>query len=149
MKRLLSAFAALAVSAALLVALSESKRARLTVHAHDGCSNATLMGNYGLSFSGFQQQNNKSLPFYGAGIANFDGAGSMSAVFGDSINGIGSTGNTYTATYTVNSDCSISLTATPASGGDNFVGAIVGNGAEILTTDITASDTLNLNLKRQ
>jgi hypothetical protein len=149
MKRLFSALAGLAVAAALLVMLSESKQDRLVVHAHNGCSNATLVGNYGFAFSGFQQQHNKSLPFYGAGIANFDGAGNLSATFAYSLDGTSSTGNPYTASYTVNSDCSVSLTATPGSGGDNLVGAIVGDGAEVLTTDISSPDTLNLEFKRQ
>ena len=149
MKRLFSALAALAVSAALLVVLPETKQVRLVAHAHDGCSNATLVGNYGFAFSGFQKQHNKSVPFYGAGIANFDGAGNVSATFADSIDGDSSTGNPYTASYTVNSDCSVSLTATPGSGGDNGVGAIVGDGAEVLATDISAPDTLNLEFKRQ
>jgi len=149
MKRLFSVLTALTVAAVLLVALSESKQGRLTVHAHNGCNEATLVGHYGLSFSGFQNENNQSLPFYGAGIAAFDGAGNMSATFAYSLNGTSSTGSPYTATYTVNPDCTVSLTATERSGGDNFVGAIVGEGAEILATDISAPDTLNLNLKRQ
>lgn len=149
MKRPFNALVALAVSAALLVVLSESKQVRLTANAHDGCSNATLVGNYALSFSGFQKEHNKSVPFYGAGIANFDGAGNISATFADSIDGASSTGNPYTASYTVNSDCSVSVTATPGSGGDNAVGAIVANGAEVLATDISSPDTLNLEFKRQ
>jgi len=149
MKRTFSALLAVTVSSALLVFLAVSKRATPVVHAHNGCNEATLVGHYGLSFSGFQNENNQSLPFYGAGIANFDGTGNMSATFAYSLNGASSTGNPYTATYTVNSDCSVLLTATPDSGGDNFVGAIIGCGAEVLTTDISAPDTLNLGLKRQ
>lgn len=149
MTRLFSGFAALAISAALLTVLCTSNRAILAAHAHGGCNAATLIGNYGLAFSGFQQQQNNSLPFYGAGVANFDGAGNMSATFSYSIAGTSSTNNPYTGTYTVNSNCSVSVTATPGSGGDNFTGAVVRDGAEVLVTDISSPDTLNMILKRQ
>jgi hypothetical protein len=119
------------------------------VHAQSGCTNSTLSGNYGFIFSGFQRTHNKSVPFYGAGLAVADGAGNLSATFAASINGISSTNNTYSATYTVNSDCTVSTTATPGSGGDNFMGVIVGGGSEALETDISDPDTLNLDLRKQ
>jgi hypothetical protein len=151
MKRILGALLtlALAAAAALVVLPVMSKHDVAAVHAYSGCSNATLSGNYASTFSGFQLQHNKSVPFYGAGLSTFDGAGNLSATFAFSINGTGSTNNPYTATYTVNPDCTVSVTATPGSGGDNFDGVIVGGGAEVLATDISAPDTLSIDIKRQ
>jgi hypothetical protein len=152
MKRILSALLALAASATLVFLTTISKHSVLAVHAHDGCSDATLTGTYGLAFSGFQIQpeggSTKAVPFNGAGVATF-GAGNVSATFASSLNGTGSTNNPYTATYTVNSDCTVSVSATPGSGGDNFVGVIVRDGAEVLVTDISDSDTLNVDFKKQ
>lgn len=119
------------------------------VHAQGGCSNATLSGNYGITFSGFQRQHNKSVPFYGAGIAIADGEGNLRSTFRFSLDGVPSRDQTYTATYTVNPDCTVLTTATPGSGGDNFFGVIVGGGSELLDTDISSPDTLNLDAKRQ
>jgi hypothetical protein len=47
----------------------------------------------------------------------------------------------------VNFDCTVSLTGTD--GGDSFEGVIVSGGTEILATDITAPDTLNVDFKKQ
>jgi hypothetical protein len=142
--------ATLALAAAVL--LTPTFKSHLTmpvVHAQTGCTNATVSGNYGLSFSGFQRQHNKSVPFYGAGLGQLDGAGNTASTFAYSLNGESVTGVAYTATYTVNSDCTVSLIATPGSGGDNFTGVIVGDGSEVWLTDISAPDTLNMNLKKQ
>ena len=165
MKRMittLSAIALLAAGAMLAPTAKHRFMALPVVHAERGCSNETLLGNYGLTFSGFQLQDfngtsgKKSTPFYGAGLATFDGSGNMAAIISGSENG-SLPGNQYvlilnnpgTYTYTVNSNCTVSLTAAPGSGGDNFVGAIVGGGSEVLLTDITGPDTLNMDLKRQ
>jgi hypothetical protein len=147
--RSLSFLATAVAAAAILTSAVRTQFSLPVVHAHHGCSNATLIGNYAFSFSGFSNENNTFVPFDGAGIANFDGAGNVSATFAYSSGGTSSTGNPYTATYSVDSNCAVSLTATPGSGGDNFAGAIVRDGDEILTTDISAPDTLTLNFKRQ
>jgi hypothetical protein len=156
MKRIVSVSLTLAVAAALLVLAPVSKRSLFAVHAGSGCTNASLSGNYGFTFSGFQLQSGRSIPFYGAGIGTADGAGNFAATFADSENGvlpgkgyISDTNEAYTATYTINSNCTGLLTATPGSGGDNFALVIVSGGAEILATDISAPDTLNLDLKKQ
>lgn len=96
MKRILSALLSLVVAATLLVLVPISKHHVLAVHAQDDCSNATLTGNYGFAFSGFQIQQNTSVPFYGAGLATFK-AGTMSANFATSVNGFASINNPYTA----------------------------------------------------
>jgi len=139
----------LGLSAAVLVLVPISKPGAFAVRASSGCTNANLSGSYGLAFSGFQRQHQGSVAFYGGGLAIADGGGNFAATFADSVNGVSSTNNAYTATYTVNADCTLSINATPGSGGDNFVGVIVNGGGEILATDISANDTLNLDLKRQ
>jgi len=156
MKLLLSVLLTLAVSVAVLVLTPISKHSAFAAHAGTGCTNASLSGDYGLTFSGFQLQSGKSVPFYGAGLGTSDGAGNFAATFADSQNGalpgnryVVSTNNQYTATYSVNSNCTGLLTATPGSGGDNFAFVIVNGGAEVLATDISATDTLNLDLKKQ
>jgi len=55
----------------------------------------------------------------------------------------------FTRTYTVKLDCTGLATAAPGSGGENAAFVIVNGGAEILATAITATDTLNADLKKQ
>ena len=146
--RSLTLLAAAAAAAAILTSGVRTQLSLPVVHAHQGCSNATLIGNYAFSFAGFSNDPKKITPFDGAGIANFDGSGNVSAPFVYSLGGTSGT-SPYTGTYTVDSNCAVSITATPGSGGDNFAGSIVRDGDEILTTDISSPDTVNLNLKRQ
>jgi len=156
MKRIFCVVLTLLVSAAMLVVVPTHTRNPFTVHAASGCTNASLSGNYGFTFSGFQLQNGQSVPFYGAGLAIADGEGNFVSTFAFSQNGampghryVVSTDSPYTATYTVNSDCTGLVTATPGSGGDNFAFVIVSGGAEFLGTDISAPDTLNIDGKKQ
>jgi hypothetical protein len=144
MKRIVS----LLVGAAILAALGGLTT---TAYAQPGCTNATLTGNYGFNFSGFSTKkglNGQLFPFYGAGVVTFDDLGSVSGAFTYSFKGEGGVSNNpYSASYTVNIDCTISLTGTD--GGDSFIGVIVSGGTEILATDITAPDTLNVDFKKQ
>jgi hypothetical protein len=144
MKRIVS----LLVGAGLLAALVGLTT---TAYAQPGCTNATLTGNYGFSFSGFSTKkglNGQLFPFYGAGLVTFDGLGSVSGTFTFSFKADGGVSNNpYSANYTVNFDCTVSLTGT--NGGDSFEGVIVSGGTEILATDITAPDTLNVDFKKQ
>jgi hypothetical protein len=138
MKRIFSALLTLAAAAALVPA----------VHAQ--CTNATLSGNYGFTFSGFLAPGHGTKgdekPFAGAGLGTADGAGNFSATFSSSFNGGISTNNSYTAIYTVNSDCTGSMTSTD--GGANFTFVIVNNGAEILNIAIDAGGTYTLDAKK-
>jgi hypothetical protein len=138
MKRIFSALLTLAAAAALVPA----------VHAQ--CTNATLTGNYGATFSGFlvpgHGTKGDEKPFAGAGLSTFDGAGNVSATLSASFNGVISTNGLYTASYTVNSDCTGSMTST--NGGANFTFVIVSNGAEILAVDIDAGQTWTLDAKK-
>lgn len=150
MKRIVSVLLALAVLAVLPILSTTSKHGVQAVYAQSGCSAATLKGNYAFTFNGFVVNNNTSQPFYGEGLGTFDAsAGNFSATFVSSFNGASSTGNPYTATYTVNSDCTGLLAATPGSGGDSFAFVILDDGAEVFATDISAPTTLNVHFKKQ
>src|SRR5215472_13714304 len=154
MKRIVSAVLPLSVLAALVIVTTTSNHFLRSVYAGSECTNATLMGNYGFVFSGFttktKSANSKLVPFYGEGLFTFDGIGSASATYTYSINGGGGVpNNPYTATYTVNADCTGSMIANPPSIGDNFAFVIVSGGAEVLATDTSAPDTLNLDFKKQ
>ena len=144
MKRISSVLTGAAVVAALMGPTT-------TAYAQPGCTEATLTGNYGFSFSGFSTKkglNGKLVPFYGAGLLTFDGLGSVSGTFTYSLNGEGGVSNNpYNGSYTVNVDCTVSVTGT--NGGDSFNGVIVSGGTEILATDITAPDTVNIDFKKQ
>jgi len=110
------------------------------VHAQEvdleGCSAATLNGRYGLTFSGYSTNGavpapiNAFIPVAGGGLVAFDGKGNLSASetvnLGGKILSVNLPG-----TYTVNSDCTGSLTT--ANAHLNLV--IVRNGREILAVN--------------
>ena len=154
MKRILSALLTLAAAAALVVLPLMSKHDVTAVHAHSGCTDATLTGSYGFTFSGFQIQQGKNgksrnVPFYGAGTGAFDGAGNVSAAFTFGLNGKITTDAPYTGTYAANSDCTGSVIATHGTNGDNFELVILGGGAEVLAVDTSDGETLTADFKRQ
>ena len=157
MKRItmVRALAALAVLATLAMVTTTSKHTVPSVYASNqtpSCSYDTLKGsNYGFTFSGFsshppQFSGSSVLPFSGEGLGRFDDAGTFSATYSATLNTASSTDNPYSATVTVNLDCTGSFTST--SGGDNFRFVIVGGGSEILATDVSGSP-LSLDLKKQ
>jgi hypothetical protein len=158
MKRIVSMLFASAALVAMAIVATTSKHIVRSVYAQEGehneCSNATLKGNYGFAFSGFSTpaaqgtgKGSQLLPWYGAGSLTFDGVGSVSGTFTAQFNGGGGVPFTYAAPYTVSPDCTVSMTNNPD--GDGFAGVIIRGGAEILATDTTAPDTLNVNLKKQ
>jgi hypothetical protein len=123
--------------------------------ANASCSNATLKGNYGFTFSGFGYSTNNTGLGYGAiagaGLGTFDGKGNVSASFDYSVGGFpqgtmpGSHpfGTPYTATYVVYPDCSGVLTG--EFGADNFTFVIVAGGMEILAVDISGDPNVGGN----
>src|SRR6516165_6923706 len=99
MKRMITLVFSIA-GVATVAMLAPTAKHHLTVlpviHAQSGCSNATLSGSYGFTFSGFQLQTAHtvsaqgatqgkppmlSVPFYGAGLAQGDGLGHFTADF--------------------------------------------------------------------
>jgi len=130
----------------LAVVFAVAMMAGLAAPAHAGvrpCSLATLTGNYAGSQSGFESPNapgQTPQPFTDVGVVAFDGAGNVSFTVTDMSPG---NPNPYIAlqltgsgTYTVNSDCtgSISITTGDAAG-DTFNLVIIGGGAEVFGTN--------------
>lgn len=153
MKRTISVLLAMAVVAALVAWAPLMKHNVTTlpvVHAQGGCSNATLTGNYGFLFTGFNTRGPdhkaSEIPFDGVGLGTSDGAGNFTANFTFSENGAVYGNNPYTATYTVNSDCTGLMTSTDGNANMSFV--IVSGGAEVLFADIDAGNTWTMDAKK-
>ncbi len=136
MKRLLASTFALLIVVALVPAANAAQE----------CTAATIAGNYGFTFNGFLKNHGRTVPFAGTGITIADGQGNVSATVTASVDGSLST-FPYTATYTVNPDCTGSVTST--SGGANFSIVIVRGGAEILGADIDPGNTWTIDFKKQ
>ncbi len=121
----------------------------------EGCSLATLNGSYGLTFHGFTTTSaipapiNAFAPVAGGGIVTFDGEGNLSSSETVSLGGQILSG-TFPGTYTVNSNCTGSLTINfgPGSAGHlNFV--IVRNGREILAVSTDPGNVAVDDLEKQ
>ncbi len=121
-----------------------------TVHAQ--CTNATLTGNYGLNFSGFTSKNlrGNEVPWVVIGVVTFDGAGNVSMTYSGAINGSVFTNQTGSGTYTVNSDCtgSLSLTAGDAAGTDADL-VIISGGTEVFGVITDTGSSATFDLKKQ
>ena len=84
------------------------------LHTGCGCSIATLDGDYIYAQDGYQKDTTADAPFAPfaqAGRDTFDGMGNMSGVYSGNFNGTITRGN-YDGTYTVEPDCSGSVTLT-------------------------------------
>lgn len=151
---LLLTIAMLAAVATLVPAVKHHFTVLPVVHAQSGCTDATLTGNYAIIWSGFATPSNSTtgneVPWAGAGVVKYDGVGNFSASWTNALNGRILTGLTAAGTYTVNSNCTGSLSFTNGDVTDvtaNIV--IVGGGAEVFAIDTTAGATLALDLKKQ
>jgi len=151
MKRILSAFLALVVSAALVVVATNWKHSVTAVHAQGGCSNATLTGNYAFIYSGAFSPSGTGKNTFGdaaVGVLIFDGAGNLSLTYTDVSNGkVISTSVPDTGTYTVNSDCTGSLTDATIDLHSNL--AMVGGGAEVFGIQTDPGETNTFDAKKQ
>lgn len=140
MKRI-SALLGLVILAALVIVP--------TTPVYAQCSNATLTGNYGFTWSGFgapaHSTKGNEVPFAGAGLGTFDGAGNFSATATGSFDG-SVFSFPYTAIYAVNSDCTGSMTSTNGNANLSFV--IVNGGTEVSFLDIDAGSTWTLDMKK-
>ena len=68
----------------------------------------------------------------------FDGAGNVGGLFNGSLNGSPGLNLPYTATYSVNPDCTGLISG--IGNGDSFTFVILDDGSEIFGTDVTAPD---------
>ena len=76
------------------------------------CSNASFKGSYGASCGGFVGDS----PLAVIGVLTADGKGNISGVETLSVNGVITSGVTFTGTYTVNADCTGSIETTTPDG---------------------------------
>jgi hypothetical protein len=130
-----------------------SKRLTKAVRASNGCTDATLNGTYALlEPSGItgSRPHSRGVPWQFAGIETFDGSGNTSVSYTAAVNGIVYTNQTGAGTYTVNSDCtgSISLTSGDAGGVTaNF--ALANAASEIYGIITNQGDTATFIEKKQ
>ena len=113
------------------------------------CSNATLTGNYAFSLSGANAPGRSvtgknTFGNAAVGVFTFDGAGNLSVIFTVVFNGHATSISVPdTGTYTVNSDCTGTLTDPSADVHFNL--ATVGGGTEFfaIQTDEGSTDTFD------
>ena len=155
MKRIITSLSAIAVLAAGAMLAPTAKHhftALPVVHAHSGCSNATLSGIYVFTFQGFDipGTGSHSVPFAGAGVLGFDGGGSVFITAATALNGQISPVDTSTGTYTINSDCTgtASFTVGNAAGETLYLVA-VSRGREVLGMATLNTQTLAFDAKQQ
>ena len=134
----------------LLFVLAAVVTTTSTVHAQ--CSNATLTGNYAFNHLGFQTRfhppTGNEVPFANVGVLTFDGAGNLSVTTTAVLNGGG--GQPFgpaTGTYTVNSDCTGTITVPDA--GVHFNIVTVGGGAEFFGIQTDTGTTNTIDAKKQ
>jgi hypothetical protein len=152
--RIVSALLALAVLAALAIVATTSKHSVRAVYASTGCTDATLKGSYAFFNTGFatpdRSVQGQEDPFAAVGVSTFDGLGNFSVNATVSFLGVVKTNQSTTGTYTVNSDCtgSISLTAGDDAG-FTFNLVIIGGGTEVVGIEGPSGITGTLDAKRQ
>ena len=81
-----------------------------------GCSLATLRGTYIYDYEGFNIENGTQIPVAYAGQEVYYGDGTVTGVYSASTNGTITRNVPYTGTYTVNGDCTGTLTTTEETG---------------------------------
>ena len=123
-----------------------------TVKAHRGCSNRTLVGDYGWTEFGLEAETTGAPFWTQTGLVHFDGTGTFS---GRNINyvesGTASGPSTETGTYSVDSNCTVSITYTWNSDTYTDNGVVVGtNGSEVVASEYSSeSDTTgHVDIKR-
>jgi hypothetical protein len=118
-----------------------------TANAAERCTTASLKGNYGFTASGYFPNGAGNAPIVATGVTTLDGEGNVTATVTASFNGDVQT-FPYTGTYSVNPDCTGSVTATPGSGLANFSIVVVRGGAEILGMDSDPGNTWTIDFKK-
>jgi hypothetical protein len=148
MKRNLSVSFALAVAATLAVLIANPGYAAT-------CNNATLTGSYGsiisLALNTPGQANallplGPDIPAASVGVVTFDGTGSYTDIHTTSVNGVILTGLSRPGTYTVNSDCTGSMSNDH---GGTFNIVVVSGGTEIFGIVTNPSFTATFDAKKQ
>ena len=114
--------------------------------AYAQCSNATLTGSYGFKGDGFGTHNGhgNAIPFAQVGVVTFDGAGNASFTVTQVLNSSGAEFfEAIPGTYTVNSDCTGTVTIEDF--GLHFNIVTVGGGKEFfaIQTDIGSTNIVD------
>jgi hypothetical protein len=85
------------------------------------CSEATLHGTYLFAYDGVEIKEDHHTPFAVAGYEVYDGKGKVKAVSSSSTGGEISSDNTTAGTYTVNEDCTGTVSYTDGTHYDQFI----------------------------
>ncbi len=104
---------------------------------HRECSAATLQGDYLFSATGYNRSDlpDPTLPDVAVGLRTFDGAGNLSQAFSSSHGGQIARGRGEMGTYTLDSDCTGTMTIAGTRHWDIFVAGDGGEGAGVGTTE--------------
>jgi len=125
------------ISAVMLAVFGSSSNLLPRVKAHEGCSLKTLRGTYGGVWTGLiypgatpatPQTINTFLPYDGMEVSNWDGTGNFSASDTFAVGGTPGQPANDAGTYTVDSNCTGTLTLT---NGLTFDFIILDNGKQI------------------
>ena len=111
------------------------------------CSTATLINSYGLSLKGRILSPSPAPlgPYAGVGSATFDGAGAVTIILTQSFNGSITQPLSFDGSYSVNTDCTGSMTF----GGANFDFVIVYGGDDLLLIETDPGTVVDGEAKRR
>lgn len=138
----------------VLFALAAVISTTSTVYAQAGCNNATLSANYAFSDAGFgnfhPSLKGPTVPISAVGVLTFDGAGNISfSTLTLVVNG-GISSETGSGSYTVNSDCTGSISLTSGSiAGITFNMVVIGGGTEVFGVLTSPGNTQTFDAKKQ
>ena len=157
MKRTIFALATLLVVILTVFAVLALRPVR-KVKAHNGCSDATLQGSYGVVGSGFFTITAELtyMPANFSLLANFNGKGGLSGSSLNFIEGGNTSGDVASSfvggTYTINSNCTCTLITPPIAGDILYLYGIVVDtgGDEVVGSwyDNTDSDSGSFQMKK-
>lgn len=132
MKIGITLFIALVTVGAVLVGVQSRKSMRV-VHAQTGCDATSLNGAYGYTLTGFYFDNAGNTNFFsGAGVLTSDGQGNITAMESDSFSGQVVRADALTGTYTMNSNCTGSMTTTSKTSGAANYDIVLTNGHNVV-----------------
>jgi hypothetical protein len=124
-----------------------------TVKAHHGCSNRTLLGNYGWTEFGYEPEESPNTFWTETALVNFDGQGNFTGsnvyeVDNGAFYSLSPTSFT-SGTYNVNSNCTVSITYTWESNVYTDQGVVVGSeGSEVVASEQGPDTTGHLDIKK-
>ena len=122
-----------------------------TVKAHPGCSDRTLTGNYAWAEFGYQPEDIPPDFWATTALVNFNGQGSFTASAGYEVDNAvyDATNVSFDGSYTVHSNCTVTLTYTYDAHPFESYGVIVGpDAAEITGVDGGYETTGQMDLKK-